>query len=131
MKLPSKVQDLMRRYQDFRQYAATAHDQGSTDSLRRLAKRFEAEAKREAAQQDRAGGAAQSVDGADDDYATLIGNCQRCHLCSEKPCAGASCSCVPSRKIYQAFVWVAAQHTWHSMFVCRVMHSPGQLAHTS
>ena len=70
---------MMRRYQDFRQFVATAHDQGDQGSLKRLARRFDQESRREAAQQDwAAGGAAPAVDGADDDYATLIGNCQTC-----------------------------------------------------
>jgi hypothetical protein len=81
---------MQRRYQDFRQYAATAHDQGDTASLKRLARRFSKDSKRALDKQDAAEAATEAVPGADDDFASLVESCRRCaatqiHCCC-RPC---------------------------------------------
>jgi hypothetical protein len=76
------LQELQRRYQDFRQYAATAHDQGDGASLAKLARRFAKDARREAMQQEAAaaagGGGAEAVPGADFTFESLVASCRRC-----------------------------------------------------
>ena len=71
------MQELQRRYQDFRQYAATAHDRGDSSSLKRLARRFSKDSKRTLERQGAAEAAAEAVPGADHEFAHLIESCRR------------------------------------------------------
>lgn len=69
------VKEMTRRYQDFRQFVATARDLGDTASLVRLARRF-AQAARE--EMTRATAVAPEVSVADGSFATLIASVQQC-----------------------------------------------------
>ena len=71
------IQEMTRRYQDFRQFAATARDQGEMSSLARLARRFSSTDRLEG-HRPAAAATAEALATAEGDYAGLIQACQQC-----------------------------------------------------
>jgi hypothetical protein len=79
------VQELEKRYQNFRQYVQTAHDKGQHAPMKKLARSFTNEQQRRA----KAESAPQrNVQGADADFDSLIAVAKRCvtkHFSSPRP----------------------------------------------
>lgn len=76
------VQEMERRYGDFRQYVAAALDQGDAATLPQLARRFRKESQRTQQAQDVPRTAGSAVAGAHKGFDALIDECRGCALLS-------------------------------------------------